>query len=396
MTADRRRSLLSSLDNAFLLLVAFYLLHMVETVSMLGWDMPRWGSLLLLLLMAAVAAARLLLLGLKDPRVWIAAGIGLVYAAVFFLSGYAQFLFFAVLTAGFVDMDYRKAIRVWLIAVGCAFLLVVSLCLAGKVEDLKFIKRGHLRHSMGFIYPTDFATLLLFLLLFLWVFWKKLPDGAALCFPVLTLLVAYFVAFSWTSMICGVLFLLIILIHMAMKGREKRRPMGEDKLRKGLGWLLAAATPLCILLSFWLLYAMGKGIPWVLRLDGLMSGRLTLSQNGYMTYGVHPFGSAFELIGNGATDGHPEGYNFIDNCYHLILVRYGWVLLLLLPLLWGRLILSAERGGDLRLALALALIAVHAISEHHLIEAHYTIPLVLPLAAFPREQGAPSLLGEKK
>ena len=373
---------LNALDVIFLVLTGLYLASMVYSMSMFPWDIPKKAKIVLLAFLMLVGGCRVLLIGVKNPKVWIGAVLCAVYCCVFYVVRSSYFLFLAVCTIGFLEMDYYKIIRTYLIAVGIALTVIVIAALIGAIENLVFLKDGHLRYSMGTIYPTDFASLVLFLLVYLWSVLKRAPDWVTLFLPVITFAVSWKIAYSVTSMVCSALFAAIILyylFHQRILAKHPRMCLISD-------WLIRLAVAFFACTSVLLLFAYARGGELTEKLD-IVSNRFYIANLGKETYGLHPFGSNFELIGYGKVHLGKElvnGYNFIDNSYLLSLIRYGYVFLIAVVILHVFCVSKLQKADNRRLALVLALIAFHSISEHHLIELHYNISLALPLAAFAR------------
>ena len=352
---------------------------MVYSISMFPWEVPKKAKIVLLGFMMLVAGMRVLLIGFKNRKVWIGAALCLVYGGVYYVVRDSNFLFLAACTMGYLEIDYRKIIRTYLIAVGTALSIVVIAAIAGWIENLTFKKDGHIRYSMGTIYPTDFASLILFLLLYLWVALKKVPDWVLLVLPVISFVIAWKVTYSVTSMVCSVLFAVIILYHMLDQHVLVKCP----RLRAASDWVTALVVVVFAGTMIYLLFLYTDGGTWRQRVDEMLSYRLKIANNGLHTYGVHPFGNRFELIGAGrTTGGWIATYNFIDCSYHLILIRYGYILLVAVLAIWIFEIRLAQKVDDRRLAFVLALIAIHSISEHHLIEMHYNIAMSMPLTIY--------------
>ena len=109
---------------------------------------------------------------------------------------------------------------------------------------------------------------------------------------------------------------------------------------------------------------------------------LSLLWNSYIKYGIHPFGAMTPQNGAGGSLIHTETYEFLDSSYGLLLIRYGWVFTLIAAILWVWMTRKAIKTGHRRLALAMAVIAFHSISEHHFPEMNYNIILFMPLCNF--------------
>ncbi len=361
--------------------------YMVYSISMFPWEVPKKAKILLLGLMVIVAGMRVLLIGFKNRKVWIGVALCLVYGGVYFVVRDSNFLFLAACTMGFLEIDYQKIIRTYLIAVGTALVIVVSAAMMGWIENYvtpKYLKNNQIyrRQAMGTIYPTDFASLVLFLLLYFWVALKKVPDWVLLILPAFSFLIAWRITYSVTGMICSVLFLGSILYHMLDRCVISK----HLRFQAASNWIIALLAISLAGTMVFLTLQVETESEFVHRLDKLFSNRLYYANLGWKEYGLHPFGSFFEMVGLGASKNSRQqmghSYNFIDCSYLLILIRDGYVLLLTVLALWTITIRRIQKAGDRRAALAMAIIAIHSISEHHMAELHYNIALAMPLAAY--------------
>ena len=375
--AERAKRILEAL---FLALSGAYLIYFFTLMTTLYPPYPLRLERTMIAAMAAVAALRLALIGPKQMGLWLGAAMAGIYAAIYWVDRYGFLLFLAVLTLGYVGVDYRRVLKTWLVAIGGALAVTVLAALAGGIENVVYYRDG-LRSSWGICYPTDLASLVLFLLMMLWVTFRKLPDWAMLLLSAACVALISVVTLSRNSLICGVLFCGFIAWHWlestAIVGHPRRR-----WISRGVEGFLTVAFGLFAALTFLMVFLYAKGLPIGLRLDDMLSGRLKQCQDGLRNYGIHPFGHPFDQIGNGFTVFPQLNVNFIDSSYMLILLRYGWVLLLVLGVLWGWTVRRALKCGDRRLALVMGLIAIHSMLEHHFTEVVYNILLAMPFAAY--------------
>ena len=379
---------LSALDIAFLALTGVYLLYLTAGITTFYIPFPAWLDTRLLAGMAGVAALRVAALLANDPRAWRSLLPGAALAAVYLLAyrsgGYNFLRYLAVLTVGLAGIDYRRVLHTYLLTVGLLLLAAVVAALTGAITNFVFMKDGYIRSAWGIVYPTDFASNVLFVLAALWVARRRLPDWAMLLLALASTLVAWWIVRSSTSFVCGAAFALLVGYRMFEARVIDRR--GRLKwVKGGVDWLATLSFILLAGMMFGLLVLYrGKVFAAVVRLNYRLSDRLRLAVNAWKAHGLHPFGAAFEQIGSGGSTLPAKGYNFIDSSYPLILIRYGWVTLAALAAAWTLGVRRAIRIGDRRLALVMALIAFHSFSEHHFTEVNFNILLAMPLAAYPR------------
>lgn len=373
------------LEALFLLLTSIYLLYQMLGPTTFYLPYPWWFDKALLRTMAGITVLRLLILGPRRWEAWASVAMAALYYMIFRSTGYRFVVYLGVLTAGLSGIDYRRILKTYLMTVSVFFFVTILAALSGAITNFVYTKYGTgIRSSWGFCYPTDFASMVLFILLTLWVSWRKLPDWAMLVFCVASILLTRNIAHSNTSYFCTCLFALLILFHsFEIHVVARHRKLGW--LKSGSDWLMTLAFPICAVVMFALMLVYHRSLSVGAWANNLLSDRLRLSVDAWQKHGVKAFGTPFDQIGFGfSTVGSPY-YNFVDSTYPLILLRYGWVTLLVLGFTWGWTIRRAIRCGDKRLALVMGLIAVHCFSEQHFTEINYNILLVMPFAMYNKQ-----------
>ena len=311
-------------------------------------------------------------------------------AGVFFMAyrtGRELFLLMIpVLMIGAVGVDYHKILRVYAVVVG-SFLLVTLLCsFTGVIPNLVYYQEGHLRSSWGIAYPTDLASFVLFFMMIFWLAWEKLPDGLALIGAAASFLLSWIVAESRTSAICSLIFACLVLLKIIYDRRNRTNHQTGNlervfHLLLGFSFLAFAAV---FFLSL-VLYAKG-GEPGT-TLNQLLSNRLRMTLSIYRDQGIHAFGTNFSQVGLGGNTLYSYDYYFLDSSYPLLLIRYGWVTFLACAALWTGLGLKAWRNRDRKLLYVMAVVAFHALTEHHFLDLPFNILFVLPFAEIPESAG---------
>ena len=155
-----------------------------------------------------------------------------------------------------------------------------------------------------------------------------------------------------------------------------------NRIRRVVDVLLMAALPICAVVIFVLVNLYARDPVRMSGVDNLFSLRLQVSARALQTYPLMPFGT--KVIMNGGNGGtiFPKGeLVFLDSSYVNILLRYGWVTTLAMFSVWEWMLHKALRCGNRRMALVMAVIAVHSIMEHHFPDPFDNILLIMPLAA---------------
>ncbi len=382
MAEHRRHLILIWAEYLFLAFLGVYLFFLALGTTTFDLQLPGKTERILLYAIAATSAMRIVLLLLLDPekrkdhlRMFLfAILVALVWFRVW-RSIHLSFLrFLAVLTVGAIGVSYRNALKIFVISVGLTVMTAVVCGRADLITNLVYLAPPRLRSSWGIVYPTDFASILIFLCVIAWAAWPEVPDRFFLVPGAVVLLASRFIAESNTSVVCSVLFLFLVLLHMGLS-------IGIfSKLQRLIDFCACAAFPIFASHMVGLAWLYKQGNILAQKIDALSHSRLSNAVDAYDLYGLNLFGAPLEQIGNGASIIPRPGYNFVDSTYLLILLRYGVVIFLIIILLWVLMSRKAARSGDRRLLFALALIAFHSISEHHFTEVNYNILLILPFS----------------
>ena len=381
------QGLKSLVDWAFLLLTGIYILCQCiynSTYVLPAYTFPdRNWFLFLFYLCVIVVLARTLLSGEWKKRLP-AAGIIAVICFLSYRTGRELFLLMIpVLTVGAMGMDYRRVLKVYVIAVG-SFLAVTVLCaFTGVILNIVHYRDGHLRSSWGIAYETDFASLVLFFVLILWIAWEKVPDVVIIAAALLSFVISYVIAESRTSELSSLFLLFFVLLYLTSGWMRQKKTIARESesiLAKAFHLLLIISFIVFTIVFFAALAAFARGGEIGLRLDGILSNRLVQTLEVYQDQGLHPFGCNYSPVGRGGSAVQPDIIYFIDSSYPLILIRYGWVLFVAVAGLWTWMGLRADRAGQTKLLYGMTVVAFHALSEHHFLDVQYNFLLILPFA----------------
>ena len=382
------------LDIVFLCLMGVYILCRCiynSTFVLPAYTFPgRTCFTFILYVCAAAALLRVLLIGGWLKNLLPASAMVIAYFLAYRTGRELVLLMIPILSGGAMGMDYRKILKVYVIAVG-SFLAVTVLCaLTGVISNIVHYRNGHLRSSMGIAYSTDFASQILFFALILWLSWERIPDEAAIALPLLSFGIAYYITESRTSELGSILFFFFVLLFIIhRRAMQKKRSVQQNTggLEKGFRILLVLSFILFAAAFFVALVVFSKGGEAGLKLDRLLSNRLVQTMEVYRDQGIHPFGSSYSPIGRGGSAISPDTIYFIDSSYPLILIRYGWVLFATVTGLWTWMGLRVNKAGNIKLLCAMTVVTFHALSEHHFLDLQYNILLILPFAAFADADG---------
>lgn len=300
---------------------------------------------------------------------------------------YREFAYIPFVAFCLYGIDTDKVLKVFTICIGVMLAVTILNALSGSIENILYLgkgAKGRLRGSYGVGYPTDFASYFIFLFLFFWTVQKRQSIGHTAVFFGLALLMTYGIYIyprSDTSTICGIVIALVVLYDW-LSARFLSRHKGTKLITKIVDLFTISAFPLFAVGIYILTWLYGHGNGFAIWLDKCMSSRICWIWESYLKYGIHAFGALTPQNGAGGSMIHTETYEFLDSTYGLFLIRYGWVLTLIVAVLWVWMTKKAIRAGHRRLALAMAVIAFHSISEHHFPEINFNVLLAMPLCSF--------------
>ena len=349
----------------FLLTVYLSRLFLDTTMWYLGWAPHNF-----LLFIKLCAICILVKIIFYDKWSIKEALFGILFSAVclivYLKTGYRETLDLLILVIGAKDVNFRDIVKVYF-ATGVTLLIITMLAsLVGIIPNLIYYKDNHIRNSFGVIYPTDFAAHVFYLVLaYLYLKYDRVKYVDCLAIFGLSFFTYRFCR-SETSAICLFLSSLTV-VYFIIRKKIVFLKDGDFHFFSIIGII---ALPVMMIFSVFATLKY-ENSAMLTKLNQFISGRLGFSLNAIHQQGISLFGKSFSMIGGGRAEGYQEGYNFIDNSYINILVRYGIVLTAFLLATIIVIIIKNIKSRNTILPCAISLIAIHCFMEHHLIEITY-------------------------
>ncbi len=373
-----RERLLTVVDIAGILVISLFLIRMMQNNMFFG-DLFPFNIYTYLIPAAKIVAAAKVILKLPD---WKKLAIPVLFSLLGYISyrqtGYTFMIFMALLPVIGMDMDYRWVLRVYIAINGTFSMAAVLAGLCGATSVLVYTKSGIIRSSMGLVYPTDAASLMLFLVFAVGILWMKLSDWWLVILSLLGAGTVYYLNRSTTSTILFLVYACLIGGAGLFRSLPKLSELSE-RLKKAVQLLLAGTFWLLSAVTFVLVFLYQKkgGIGRMARLDTLFHERISFAAQAFQKHGISLFGTYFYQSGSEKSVITNPNYNFVDNSYALMLLRCGILIFLLVGILWSVKTWQLFRKGRYRAAIAMTAIAVHSFSEHHFIECNFNILMIL-------------------
>lgn len=271
------------------------------------------------------------------------------------------------------NISSKKMMEITLIIQSSILIVTVLLSQIGVIRDYLFIRSeslGIYRHSLGFSWTTS-APILFFYCTLIYFYLKK--DKIKIIIYILLECVDIWLYLKTNSRMAFLLSTLTILFMLIQKINKKRWKWISkiDKI------FLCLPTFSCLISLYLFGFFNEKNSFWI-RLNNVLSGRLSLGSSAIKTYGFSLFGQNIEWIGYSINKLDSIGYNYVDNSYLQLGLTYGVFLLCIVLIIYSLVMYKAIKIKDYYLACIVAIILIFSITEPRLMNLAFNpFPLLL-------------------
>ena len=272
---------------------------------------------------------------------------------VYFQTNRLNFLVYSMLLVLLVNVDMKVVLRNYVIVAGILVVGVFLLSLVGMVPNLQYNRAGVIRNSFGFIYPTDFASHCFYLFLAISYLLKDKFIWTRFLFGVL--LTAFIIKYCDARLnALSILLATVIFIYFNYSKGKKLKIFA----------LLPYSAAIFASVMTYLSYKFSWSNPFLVSINKLITGRLSLGRNAFDTFGVHLFGTRnVQFIGSGGKTESVIGYNYVDSSYVQMLFTYGIVPVVLLIIIYIVASRKQYKEGQYLLVAILSLITFNCMIE---------------------------------
>lgn len=294
-------------------------------------------------------------------------------------SGVDALLETGFLIAGANDIDYRKILKVYLIVEIPTTICTMIAGYTGVITDLVYHRGEQVRMSFGFVYPTDFAAGIIFMV----TAWGVLRQVRCTWIEIGLMIISVVLFEKYCDVRNSEIVMMILIICVVyLKIRNKlAAKKGKEYTPSLLLKILCLVAPYG-LAGFMILVSRfyRPDIEWMAKLNTLFSTRLSLGKEVFDRYDIQIWGQDIPMRGNGGSTEVVADYFFIDSSYVNILMRLGLVAFILVMLIIS--IIMIKSLNHPYMLMAMAIVCIHSVMEHHMFEVYYDVFLMLPLAKF--------------
>lgn len=283
-------------------------------------------------------------------------------------------------------INFEKILKVFFIVISVLLVFTVICSLTGQVENLIFYQGDRrARMAFGVCYPTDFSAYVFFLsVVYCYLRKEKLRYLETIGVAALGILVYYFCDARMNT-ICLLLTSVLFSILIFMRRRQKKKGK-EYEMHKALAYLLALSPTICGAVMILLSMFYSSQNRFFSLLNSMLNNRIYYGHKGMEIYGIPLWGQYIPMRGNGGTTDVIRNYFFLDSSYIYILLQFGVLTLVTVLICWCLVSFKAVRYKNWGLLLAVALIAVQCMVEHHMMAIVYNPFLMAILADWTTEK----------
>lgn len=294
-------------------------------------------------------------------------------------SGVDALLETGLLIAGANDIDYRKILKVYLIVEIPMTICTMIAGYTGVITNLVYHRGEQVRMSFGFVYPTDFAAGIIFMV----TAWVVLRQVRCTWIEIGLMIISVILFEKYCDVRNSEIVMMILIICVVyLKIRNKlAAKKGKEYTPSLLLKILCLVAPYG-LAGFMILVSRfyRPDIEWMAKLNTLFLTRLSLGKEVFDRYDIQIWGQDIPMRGNGGSTEVVADYFFIDSSYVNILMRLGLVAFILVMLIIS--IIMIKNLNHPYMLMAMAIVCIHSVMEHHMFEVYYDVFLMLPLAKF--------------
>lgn len=263
------------------------------------------------------------------------------------------------------EIDY--VLKVFTIITGIMLVTTIFLSYIEVIPNLQFVQnrvRGVVtRNSLGFIYPTDFASHCFYFFTALSYVWRDkyifFRTGLGLAITALIYFVADARLNAYSTLATVILFLIFYF---------------KNDLDLKIFRILPFTAPIAAGMMYFLTRNFNWGDSRYIALNEFFSMRLALGNQAMRTYSINRFGSPdAQFRGYGGSTETVLNYNYVDSSYIQMLFYFGSVSLFVLVLFYFIQSIRTLRQRQYLLLCVLSLIAVNCMIEAFWIRPSYNI-----------------------
>lgn len=300
-------------------------------------------------------------------------------------NGNFKILLLTFVIVGAMEIPVRKIMKEYFLLISMALAVTVCCAVFGVIENYTLMRGEHIRMFFGINSPTNFASFVFFQILCWWYLRK---DKLTYIEAGITAGISVFLyTFCHTRTVCALLVCVALCMGwLRFRKQWKERKGKQYQMNPVAASFCSLAHPLLATLIIGLTIFFNANSQVFINLNMWLSSRLTLGKRAFDVYGVSWFGQYVPVYG--FSDGQSVGnYFYIDSAYVQMPIMFGLAAMILLLVACLFISCRAWKTQDWVLLSIFAFIAVHCVTDPHLVELQFCPFLVALLADMSMQDG---------
>ena len=291
----------------------------------------------------------------------------LISLIVAYFSHNKFLLITAVIILTIKNYDLKRIFKISFISLLSFFAVVTIFSQFNIIPDWIFERDDVIRHSLGFIYPTDcFSIYLLIVLLYFAAYKDKYNILYIILLEVLNVLLFIYTNGRLSFYLINITLILMLLLK-SNRIKSIIQSIINFKVCKVVIWLF----PFILLSLFmFVVFSYNQEKEFAYKVDDILSGRVRLTSEAFEEYKVTLFGDKIDWYGwggygynNTLSNNVKYEYNFVDSSYPRILLDYGVILSMVILCGYSFLLIYFIKQKDLIMFFVFMIILVWSLIE---------------------------------
>ncbi|MGN8762146.1 hypothetical protein [Oribacterium sp. HCP3S3_B9] len=274
----------------------------------------------------------------------------------------------ATIAAGYLlifasrDRDYKKIFRIVILNTIAGIAVIYQASIHGFISYATWTEKETLRHAFGFVYPLVIPAYLLNIGIMTFAVKEEKTE----VWQMMVLLFFTICTYRWCKADLSGGLTLAVLIAIVVTKIYPNILRSQKLFWKWTDRLAMIIYPLVAFFSYLGAKFYDGSIAWMDKLNQMIGGRLSLAHAALHDYEIKLLGQEIWFVGSGLDNsGNPVNgnYNYVDNVYVNLLLRYGVVFCIIALVL---LVLTMDYCRIRRMRVMLwmfSLMAIHGIFE---------------------------------
>ena len=362
-------------ESMYLVGLLFFLIQGFLDTTMFAYVMPASAIPILKGIAFGIIALKIIIFDFRTSirhTVLTLSLLGIGALSILF-DGYTAPFQFVLMVVGAFRVDFDRIARLYFwVSVSLTVITFVA-GFTGLIPNVAVSREVGTVYSYGFYYITEFSAHVLSITL-VWIYLNRSNLSGRVYLPAIIWSSAVFILVNGKMS-----FLLSLLVMVAIAISEVRQ--GRMGISYCFPRVLIYSFNVMAVISLILMvcYTYSGALAW---LNDLLTNRLYYAHEAFTRYGITAFGKQIEMLGwGGGKSVQYQDYFYIDCSYVNILLRYGYIILLMVLTLCTVPLFRIRKSAGV-IAWLLFGIAIASFVNEHLMSIPYNIFVLMAFANY--------------